>query len=1047
MLGRRVWWCAAAMVGGIGAALLAGAGSAAAADDGASDGAGATSQESTSTGSEASASGAATSAVDPQPSRAVSTLNGAAVDSSADTAGGTAAPAAAQRPLSTLNGTPMGGTENTSATESSTEAASAADEPETTIDDVAVTQPPEVTPADDHTTGVPPATTVAKPTMVTDSSPIEAPQSSPVAEAVVTDEAPAPAPATEEAQLVTAKRSLAAPVANAPPEPAIQQQAVQDPGPLLPGVGNGVTGVQVGHAPLAIPVANGYTAPADWYFPTQADGSVAAQGTIWLQHGFGAINSLYASLATELARQTNSIVVAPTIASLPSLFCGDCYLGSTAMQQAAATMFLDGQTALNASAAAAGFQGTLPTTFILSGHSAGGGFATAVAAATVLNGAAAGRLRGVVMFDGVATGALDGSGSFTGQLATLDTLNVPVYQIAAPAQVWNAFGATTNALLAARPGQFDGVVMVGGSHVDSMLGPNPLVNFVLQLVTRPVPAGNTAATYTLSTGWINDMYVGATPQAPQYGFYAGPNQQIIMGNAAAVGLPSPIANQLSPVDALLKSVFDFFGGLFGLPAAPTPSVAAVSSVTPVLTPPMTNGVTGVKTGTAALDIPCGNGCTVSADWYFPTQADGTVAANGITWLQHGFLGFKSWYSDLATQIAQQTNTIVVAPNIFWFDTPFNPGCYLGGTKMHEAVASMFLGSRAALNISANAAGFGGTLPQDFLLTGHSAGGNFATAVGGFTVDNGAAADLLGVVMFDGVSNNSDGFAAALAKLDSLGVPDYQIAAPPQSWNAWGTTTELLSALHPGQFTGVMIDNGSHTDSLGGNWLADLASALLVRPSPPGGKAAVQTFATGWINDIYAGKGPTDPLYGIYGNPNDGTYVADQPIVMGRAGATTLPAPPPVDVNSYLGTWYEQGSVKLPFEWFLVNITADYSLNSDGSIRVQNSGNYFTADGPQSNIVGSAVPVNDYNTRLAVNFFLPLFGNGEPGNYWILDYAPDYSWAIVSDPTHFSGYILSRTQTTTDAQYQDLVDRARQLGVWGPITRTAQYPTTSAPVAV
>lgn len=44
---------------------------------------------------------------------------------------------------------------------------------------------------------------------------------------------------------------------------------------------------------------------------------------------------------------------------------------------------------------------------------------------------------------------------------------------------------------------------------------------------------------------------------------------------------------------------------------------------------------------------------------------------------------------------------------------------------------MFLGNRAALNISANAAGYRGTLPADFVLAGHSAGGGFAASVGGY----------------------------------------------------------------------------------------------------------------------------------------------------------------------------------------------------------------------------------------------------------------------------------------------------------------------------
>ncbi len=101
----------------------------------------------------------------------------------------------------------------------------------------------------------------------------------------------------------------------------------------------------------------------------------------------------------------------------------------------------------------------------------------------------------------------------------------------------------------------------------------------------------------------------------------------------------------------------------------------------------------------------------------------------------------------------------------------------------------------------------------------------------------------------------------------------------------------------------------------------------MNPSPPGAKSAERTFATGWINDIYAGNSPYgavdgQPLYGIYGpdyvappeGQGPGKYNTDgynRPIVMGEAGATTLPAPPPVDVTTYANgqPWYEQGSVK------------------------------------------------------------------------------------------------------------------------------------------
>ena len=286
-----------------------------------------------------------------------------------------------------------------------------------------------------------------------------------------------------------------------------------------------------------------------------------------------------------------------------------------------------------------------------------------------------------------------------------------------------------------------------------------------------------------------------------------------------------------------------------------------------------------------------------------------------------------------------------------------------------------------------------------------------------TVDNGAAANLLGVVMVDGVAA-ADQFAESLNKLDSAGIPLYQIASPPQAANNWGRTTEQLAALLPDQFVGVQFDDASPLD-------------------------AVVTFATGWINDIYAGRGPTDPVYGIYGNPNDGTFVANRPLVMGDASATVLPAPPPVDINQYAGQWYEQGSVKEPSLIGLVNTAANYTPQLDGTITVETYGTYGQG-GPARSTTGSAVPVNAANTRLNVSFSGEPTRD-EPGSYWILDYAPDYSWAIVSDPTGALGSILSRDQFPSEAEYTSLVARAYQLGVRGTITPTPQFSPAAATV--
>ncbi len=152
----------------------------------------------------------------------------------------------------------------------------------------------------------------------------------------------------------------------------------------------------------------------------------------------------------------------------------------------------------------------------------------------------------------------------------------------------------------------------------------------------------------------------------------------------------------------------------------------------------------------------------------------------------------------------------------------------------------------------------------------------------------------------------------------------------------------------------------------------------------------------------------------------------------------------VDVERYLGTWYEVGSVKQFFSFGLVNTTANYSLLPDGSIRVENSGNYFTADGPESRIVGSARPVDATNARLDVSFTGPSGGN-PPGNYWIVDLDADYRWAIVSDPTGTSAFLLSRTRSVSPELYGELVDRAAAKGVdVTNLTPTEQPGSGTAP---
>lgn len=72
--------------------------------------------------------------------------------------------------------------------------------------------------------------------------------------------------------------------------------------------------------------------------------------------------------------------------------------------------------------------------------------------------------------------------------------------------------------------------------------------------------------------------------------------------------------------------------------------------------------------------------------------------------------------------------------------------------------------------------------------------------------------------------------------------------------------------------------------------------------------------------------------------------------------TTIPkgavAVTPFDADRYLGKWYEIARLDNRFEKNLNNVTAEYSKNTDGRIRVMNSG-YDFVKGEWKQAVGKA----------------------------------------------------------------------------------------------
>ena len=140
------------------------------------------------------------------------------------------------------------------------------------------------------------------------------------------------------------------------------------------------------------------------------------------------------------------------------------------------------------------------------------------------------------------------------------------------------------------------------------------------------------------------------------------------------------------------------------------------------------------------------------------------------------------------------------------------------------------------------------------------------------------------------------------------------------------------------------------------------------------------------------------------------------------GNRSVPQPlKSVDLQRYLGRWYEIARYEQSFQKGCEGVTADYSLQPDGSISVLNrcrkpGGKISQARG-RAKLVDTAT-----NAKLKVSFFGPFYGD-----YWILDHADDYSWSIVGEPSGRYLWILHRHATPAEAEVQRLVNRARDLG--------------------
>ena len=148
-----------------------------------------------------------------------------------------------------------------------------------------------------------------------------------------------------------------------------------------------------------------------------------------------------------------------------------------------------------------------------------------------------------------------------------------------------------------------------------------------------------------------------------------------------------------------------------------------------------------------------------------------------------------------------------------------------------------------------------------------------------------------------------------------------------------------------------------------------------------------------------------------------------------AGCASTRPPPgvtavtPFDVQRYAGRWYELARLDRAFERGMTDVTATYTAQADGSVRVVNRG-YAPASGQWREAVGKAQFTGAPTTAsLKVSYFGPFYGG-----YHVAALDPDYRWALVVGPDTGYAWILARDKHIAPAQQNAIVAQARALGV-------------------
>lgn len=131
---------------------------------------------------------------------------------------------------------------------------------------------------------------------------------------------------------------------------------------------------------------------------------------------------------------------------------------------------------------------------------------------------------------------------------------------------------------------------------------------------------------------------------------------------------------------------------------------------------------------------------------------------------------------------------------------------------------------------------------------------------------------------------------------------------------------------------------------------------------------------------------------------------------------------PFDRDRYMGLWYEVARLPNSIEKNLKNVTDEYSLNADGSVKVITRAYDFDKNKPVEATAKAKFTGMGNRGKLKVAYVLPIYLD-----YNILAIDDDYKYALVSGNSLNYLWIISRENTIPDSVREQFLTKATGLG--------------------